>query len=69
MTVPVAKPIAVWLFICAGMVVAMMIIGAITRLRDLNAESFLISTICILQFNTSVFWKKYIMCILEKFEF
>ena len=34
MTVPVAKPIAVWLFICASMVVAMMIIGAITRLTE-----------------------------------
>ena len=34
MNAPAAKPVAVWLFVCAGMVVAMMIIGAITRLTD-----------------------------------
>ena len=34
MTSPGAKPVAVWLFLCAGMVVAMMIIGAITRLTE-----------------------------------
>ena len=40
MTVPVAKPIAVWLFICASMVVAMMIIGAM-RKKEEKPEPFL----------------------------
>ena len=34
MTAPAAKPVAMWLFACAGMVVAMMVIGAITRLTE-----------------------------------